>query len=98
MGLENIFRILDLEGKDALILLSEMDWKKKSHFLVVFFVYWMTKRVYYPRQKPLPLSRCDVHGELDYSYYSVHSCGKDITLYHLMFDFSRMIKTHKKFG
>ena len=28
MGLENIFRILDLEGKDALILLSEMDWKK----------------------------------------------------------------------
>lgn len=32
MGLENIFRILDLEGKDALILLSEMDWKKKVSF------------------------------------------------------------------
>ncbi len=46
----------------------------------------------------LPLSRCDIHGEFDYSYYSVHSCDKDITLYHLMFDFSRMIKTHKKFG
>jgi hypothetical protein len=40
----------------------------------------------------LPISRCDVHGEFDYSYYSVHSYGKDITLYHLMFDFSQMIR------
>ncbi len=32
MGLERIFRVLDLEGKDALILLSDKDWKSKVSF------------------------------------------------------------------
>lgn len=39
----------------------------------------------------LPLCKCDIHKEFAHSYSSVHSCGKNITLYHLMFDFSKVI-------